>query len=234
MRVIQFAGWSKTGKTTLIEEVLAALPPEIPVGVVKHLGGAHPFELEPGRDTTRFFAGGAQAVTGIDHEKSVTVLKSDTLLYALDRLSDAGCEVALVEGFKREPFAKVVIGDLDTERCLLRNPTAQEVVGAIERFDEYDSPGGLVRRCRERAGGAGGVELSLSYRVEPDRVRGMIGGIEERLASVPGMLAACVHGRVYAGEGTILLAVIAQDPAAAALAVRETGSAGGAMHPGGE
>ena len=154
MRVVQFAGWSGTGKTTLIEEVIDAAPPGLTIGVVKHLGGVHPFELDPGRDTTRFYERGARAVTGIDAAKGVTVLRSDTLFTALDRLSDAGCGLALVEGFKTEPFARVVIGDLPSDRCVLRNPTADEVLEALDRFDEYVSPGGLLRACRERAGGS--------------------------------------------------------------------------------
>ena len=33
MRVIQFAGWSKTGKTSLIEKVLRVVPQEMTAGV---------------------------------------------------------------------------------------------------------------------------------------------------------------------------------------------------------
>ncbi len=167
MRVVQFAGWSGTGKTTLIEEVIDAAPPGLAIGVVKHLGGVHPFALDPGRDTTRFYERGARAVTGIDAAKGVTVLRSDTLFAALDRLSDAGCALALVEGFKTEPFARVVIGDLPSDRCVLRNPTAHEVLEALDRFDEYVSPGGLLRACRERAGGSGAFECSGTLEVAP-------------------------------------------------------------------
>lgn len=221
MRVVQFAGWSGTGKTTLIEEVIEAAPPALAIGVVKHLGGAHPFALDPGRDTTRFFERGARAVTGIDAAKGVTVLRSDTLFSALDRLSDAGCDLALVEGFKTEPLAKVVIGDLPSERCVLRNPTADEVLGALERFDEHVSPGGLLRACRGRAGGAGVFECAGSLVADPDlaRDRAALDRLEAGMASVPGVVAAGLHGRVYAGAGTIVMALIACDPAGAGTAL---------------
>lgn len=221
MRVVQFAGWSGTGKTTLIEEVIDASPPDLAIGVVKHLGGAHPFALDPGRDTTRFFEHGARVVTGIDAAKGVTVVRSDTLFSALDRLSDAGCDLALVEGFKTEPFARVVIGDLPSERCVLRNPTADEVLGAMDRFDEYVSQGGLLRACRGRAGGAGVFECAGTLRVVPDLAgdRAALHRLEASLAGTPGVVAAGLHGRVYAGEGTIVMALIACDPAGAGAAL---------------
>ncbi len=214
MRVVQFAGWSGTGKTTLIEEVIGAAPPGLAIGVIKHLGGVHPFALDPGRDTTRFYERGAHVVTGIDSAKGVTVLRSDTLFAALDRLSDAGCQLALVEGFKSEPFARVVIGDLPSDRCLLRNPAAHEVFDALGRFDEYVSPGGLLRACRERAGGSGTFECSGTLDVTPALAadRAALEQLEARCASAPGVVAAGVHGRVYAGAGTIVLALIARDP----------------------
>jgi molybdopterin synthase catalytic subunit len=221
MRVVQFAGWSGTGKTTLIEEVIEAAPPGLAIGVIKHLGGTHPFALDPGRDTTRFYERGARAVTGIDAAKGVTVLRSDTLFAALDRLSDAGCELALVEGFKTEPLARVVIGDLPSDRCVLRNPTANEVLGALDRFDEYVSPGGLLRARRGRAGGAGAFECAGRLRAAPDLAgdRAALQRLEAGLASAPGVVAAGLHGRVYAGEGTIVMALIACDPAGAGAAL---------------
>lgn len=221
MRVVQFAGWSGTGKTTLIEEVIDAAPPGLAIGVIKHLGGVHPYALDPGRDTTRFYERGARAVIGIDAAKGVTVLRNDTLFAALDRLSDAGCELALVEGFKTEPFARVVIGDLPSERCVLRNPSANEVLASLERFDEYVSPGGLLRVCREQADGAGTFECSCMLRVPPALAgdREALERLRLQCLSVPGAIAAQLHGRVYAGEGTIIMALIACDASSGGVAL---------------
>lgn len=237
MRIVQFAGWSGTGKTTLIEEVIDAAPSDLPIGVVKHLGGVHPYALDPGRDTTRFYDRGARAVIGIDAAKGVTVLRSDTLFAALDRLSDAGCGLALVEGFKTEPLARVVIGDLPSDRCVLRNPTAHEVLAALHRFDEYVSPGGLLRACRERAGGSGAFECSGTVEVPVVIAadRAALDRVGTRWESAPGVIAVGVHGRVYAGAGTIVLALIARDPVVggAAFAALAAETAGGAVRTGG-
>jgi len=221
VRVVQFAGWSKTGKTGLIEEVLRAAPPAMVVGVIKHLGGAHPFELEPGRDTTRFYEQGARAVIGIDREKGVTLFRDDSLEAALDRLSDAGCDVALVEGFKTVPFARVVIGDLPSDRAVLRNPAPEEVITALDRFDEHHSPQGLLRVCRRESGAAGGVECTCAAPVDPALAtdQAALAALEGRCATLPGVTCARVHGRVYAQRGTMVLALIARDPAGAAAAL---------------
>ncbi|NLX48573.1 MAG: molybdopterin-guanine dinucleotide biosynthesis protein B [Methanospirillum sp.] len=236
MRVVQFAGWSGTGKTTLIEQVIDAAAPELAVGVVKHLGGAHPFSLDPDRDTTRFYDRGARVVVGIDAEKGVGLHRGDTLFSALDRLSDSGCDLALVEGFKKEPFARVVIGDLPSERCVLRDPTAREVLGALDRFDEHHSPGGLLRECRARAGGAGGFECSGAMRTTGEIAgdRDTLGRLEAGLASAPGVVAAGLRGMVHAGQGTVVMALVACDPAGGltamsglARAVGEGGAGGG-------
>ncbi|MEN6341929.1 MAG: molybdopterin-guanine dinucleotide biosynthesis protein MobB [Methanospirillum sp.] len=236
MKVVQFAGWSGTGKTTLIEEVIGAAPPSLVIGVVKHLGGVHPFTLDPGRDTTRFYERGVRAVVGIDAAKGVTVLRGDTLFAALDRLSDSGCGLALVEGFKSEPFAKVVIGDLPSDRCVLRNPVAHEVIDALDRFDDYVSPGGLLRICRERAGITGAFECSATLGVAPAFAAdcAALERLESRCASMPGVVAIGVHGRVYAGAGTIVLALIARDSVGGSAAFAElVAGAGGTTGSGG-
>ena len=220
MRVVQFAGWSKTGKSSLIEQVLRVVPQGMTVGVVKHLGGAHPFELEPGRDTSRFFAGGAAVVTGIDGEKGVTLVRADSLEAALDRLSDAGCDLALVEGFKTVPFARVVIGDLPSERVVLRDPAPEEVIAALDRFDEVHSLRGLLAACRQATGVQDGVECTCRVPIDPALASdpAHLAALEARCRAVPGVDGAMVHGRVYPGEETILVALIARDPASAAAA----------------
>ncbi|HQJ87864.1 MAG TPA: molybdopterin-guanine dinucleotide biosynthesis protein B [Methanoregulaceae archaeon] len=226
MRVVQFAGWSGTGKTTLVEGVLRVVPRGLTAGVVKHLGGEHPFGLEPGRDTTRLYTGGAAVVTGIDREKGVTLVRADSLAAALDRLSDAGCDLALVEGFKTVPFARVVVGDLPSERVVLRDPSPEEVVAALDRFDEYHSPGGLLLACRRETGVTDGVECTCRVPVGPARSTdpAHLAALEARCRAVPGVVGVKVHGRVYPEGGQILVALIARDPGAAAAALASFGS----------
>jgi molybdopterin-guanine dinucleotide biosynthesis protein len=46
-------------------------------------------------------------------------------------------DFVVIEGFKQCSFKKIVIGDLQVEGCILRNPTIDDVVASIGRFDAY-------------------------------------------------------------------------------------------------
>jgi molybdopterin-guanine dinucleotide biosynthesis protein len=52
-------------------------------------------------------------------------------------LKTQGMDFVIIEGFKQRSFKKIVIGDLQVEGCLLRNPTLDDVVTSIGSFDTY-------------------------------------------------------------------------------------------------
>jgi len=112
MRVFGFAGWSGSGKTTLIEQLIPRFVARgLTVSLVKH---AHQgFDLDqPGKDSFRHRAAGCREVLvtsaarwALQHElRGVAEL---TLDQALQRLSP--CDLALVEGFKTAPIAKLEV-----------------------------------------------------------------------------------------------------------------------------
>jgi len=137
MKIIQFAGRSNTGKTTLIKNLIPELTKLGRVGVIKHLGD-HLFALDEGRDTTEFFSAGAAISVGIDAEKSVAAFRITGLDEMLDLLDERGMDFAIVEGFKGYPFPKIVLGDLEIENCVLRNPTVADVIKNLDRFETYN------------------------------------------------------------------------------------------------
>ncbi len=85
MKVIHIAGFSNTGKTTFITELLPELEKLGPAGVIKHIGH-HGYSLPEGKDTTRFFTAGAAASAGIDARKSVLLLQENDLERVLELL----------------------------------------------------------------------------------------------------------------------------------------------------
>jgi molybdopterin-guanine dinucleotide biosynthesis protein MobB len=99
MKVIHFAGFSNSGKTTFISSLLPELEKLGPVAVVKHIGH-HGYSLAEGKDTSRFFEAGAKASVGIDAYKSVMILQENQLESILEMLCDSGAQYAVVEGFK--------------------------------------------------------------------------------------------------------------------------------------
>jgi molybdopterin synthase catalytic subunit len=136
MKIIQVTGRSNTGKTTFIRSLIPVLKTKGKVAVIKHLAD-HDFLLEPGKDTTGFFEAGAEVSAGIDGHKSVIALQDNSLDAMLALMKTQGMDITIIEGFKDRSFKKIVIGDLQAEGCILRNPTVDDVVASIDRFDTY-------------------------------------------------------------------------------------------------
>ena len=136
MKIIHVTGLSNTGKTTFIKKLIPLLKTKGKVAVIKHLGD-HDFLLDEEKDTTGFFLAGAEISAGIDSQKAVVALRNNSLDAMLVLLNNQGMDFVIIEGFKQRPFKKIVIGDLQVEGCILRNPTTDDVIASIGRFDTY-------------------------------------------------------------------------------------------------
>jgi molybdopterin-guanine dinucleotide biosynthesis protein MobB len=136
MKIIQVSGRANTGKTTFIRNLIPELKRRGRVGVIKHLGD-HEFTLNAGKDTTLFFEGGADISVGIDAQKSVVALHSDDLDTILSYLKSSGIDFAIIEGFKARRFPKIIIGDLPSNTCILRNPSVNDVIASLSLFEDY-------------------------------------------------------------------------------------------------
>jgi molybdopterin synthase catalytic subunit len=136
MKIIQVTGRSNTGKTTFVKTLIPALNTRGRVAVIKHLAD-HDFLLDKGKDTTGFFDAGAAISAGIDAHKSVVALRNNSLDAMLALLKNQGMDFVIIEGFKQRSFKKIVIGDLQVEGDILRNPTIDDVLASIDHFDTY-------------------------------------------------------------------------------------------------
>lgn len=136
MKIIQIVGRSNSGKTTFINNLIPALKRKGTVAVVKHLGD-HDYTLEKGKDTTAFFNGGADISVGIDSHKAIIAIHKNSLDDILSILCDEGMDYAIIEGFKTRTFPKIVIGDLISEPCVLKDPTVDQVVASLPAFEDY-------------------------------------------------------------------------------------------------
>lgn len=135
MKIIQIVGRSNSGKTTFIKNLIPELKKIGCVAVIKHLGD-HEFILEKEKDTTVFFNAGAEIAVGIDADKAVIATRRNSLDDILLTLSGKGIEFTVIEGFKQRSFPKIVIGDLTIENCVLSNPSIQNVLNSLDRFEE--------------------------------------------------------------------------------------------------
>ncbi|MFY0543629.1 molybdopterin-guanine dinucleotide biosynthesis protein B [Brevibacillus sp. H7] len=132
-RVVQFVGYSNSGKTTLLAKLIPGLEREgIRVGVIKHDGG-HDFEWDqPGKDTYRFREAGASIVAIQSATKTAMVEQRPVPLQQLvKRMGEAGADLVLVEGFKREGYPKLVMLRDPSDAELL--DTLSDVVAVISR-----------------------------------------------------------------------------------------------------
>jgi molybdopterin-guanine dinucleotide biosynthesis protein B len=154
-KVVQFVGYSNSGKTTMLEKIIPLLRDKgLTVGVIKHDG--HDFEIDQeGKDTWRYREAGAQLVAIQSATKTAWIERQAVPLDALiSRMTDAGADLILVEGFKRERFPKVVFLRREEDHALLQrvaNPVAvvswegpTATIGELPRFS-IDDVKGLVK-----------------------------------------------------------------------------------------
>lgn len=129
MHVVQFAGWSRSGKTTLIAELIRRLTARGErIGAIKHTH--HPLVDENRGDTAKFLDAGASiAILASDDEAIVfTRNSSQRIAYRSPDELPAHCgnvDVVLVEGFKSftgwarldvTSGAEVALADIDRIR----------------------------------------------------------------------------------------------------------------------
>jgi len=113
-------------------------------------------QLPKGKDTTVIFEAGAQAVAGIDREKTLVSLKGTSLTDALDILSGQGIIIAVMEGYKGSALPKIIICDLEAEGCVLRDRDPEDAIPALDRLPDFSSrgdPSGARKRVRKEGWG---------------------------------------------------------------------------------
>ncbi|GIO02774.1 molybdopterin-guanine dinucleotide biosynthesis protein B [Brevibacillus laterosporus] len=118
--VIQFVGYSNSGKTTLVCKLIERFTQMgIRLGVIKHDG--HDFELDQqGKDTWNFRQAGAPMVA-IQSATQTAWMENQAvpLPKLISRMSEQGAELIIVEGFKRESYPKIVVIRREKDKELL-------------------------------------------------------------------------------------------------------------------
>ena len=109
--VIGIVGRSGSGKTSLLERLIAALEARgIAVGAAKH--ASHGFLADrPGKDSYRLFESGAHAVALVSLEQSATFTRCaqpPSIAAALAALPP-DLDLVLAEGFSWEPIPRVLV-----------------------------------------------------------------------------------------------------------------------------
>jgi molybdopterin-guanine dinucleotide biosynthesis protein MobB len=119
-----FTGWSNTGKTGFIEACAAELSARgVPVGAAKCVRHEGSFNL-PGKDSSRFFAAGAESALVSETETVVSIRTPDGWDRPfLARLFPAA-RVVLVEGHLVDGAVRVLVGGAAQDEAALKQPLA--------------------------------------------------------------------------------------------------------------
>jgi len=106
---ISFCGFSGSGKTTLIEKLARRWSDAgSHFGYIKH--DAHNFDIDqPGKDTYRIAAAGAQVTTINDQERQAILSKGSKYCLAKPLLLE--CDFAVIEGYKDLSIPKIIMID---------------------------------------------------------------------------------------------------------------------------
>ncbi|QWU13982.1 molybdopterin-guanine dinucleotide biosynthesis protein B [Paenibacillus sophorae] len=138
--VCQVVGYKNSGKTTLICELIQLLQSKgCSVAVIKH--DVHGFETDrPGTDTWRQREAGARAVAITGTEQSFIFESRSRELAELIK-AFMHYDYVLVEGFKEEPYPKIV---------LIRNAADLELTARLPGVAAaaiWEDPSGSIARC---------------------------------------------------------------------------------------
>ena len=158
MKVISIIGKKKSGKTTLIEDLIMRLRDYGSVGCIKH---AQELDLDESKDTTRLFNAGAEVVIGSSEHATLKISKNKNknknlnLKEQLKDMADSGMDFVLVEGFKSSDLPKIALnplpdrdgdedgGDGEITNVVMRlsgNPKSflQEIVELVLKIEDYE------------------------------------------------------------------------------------------------
>lgn len=135
MKVAGFAGYSGAGKTTLVEQVIAALRARgLRVSVVKH--AHHRFDIDqPGKDSWRHRQAGAFEVLVVSDQRLALMREFEQPgapdIHAMLAELDAGVDWVLVEGFKHGDLPKIEVWRLPGPGEALRPLRCAEDPGVL-------------------------------------------------------------------------------------------------------
>ncbi|MEI6097395.1 MAG: molybdopterin-guanine dinucleotide biosynthesis protein B [Alphaproteobacteria bacterium] len=131
MKVYGIIGWKNSGKTSLMERLVAEITARgLSVSTVKHVH--HDVDLDqPGKDTYRHRAAGAREVVLASAQRFALLHEhrgsEPALTDILHRL--APVDLVLVEGYKRDPHPKIEVFRAETGHALIQpsDPTTRAV-----------------------------------------------------------------------------------------------------------
>ncbi len=148
-RIISFVGYSGSGKTTFITQLITELKRRgISVAVIKH--DAHRFEIDKeGKDTFRFYEAGSDCVAICNDQKSAIIQRNETCpdVHEIIEMLPGRYDVIIVEGFRMSDLPKIGVSRKETGKGLslpleeLCAVISDEEISGVKRFslDDFEA-----------------------------------------------------------------------------------------------
>lgn len=173
--VVGFAGYSNSGKTTVMSAVIARLTASgRRVGTLKH--DVHGFSFDhPGKDTWRHREAGA-AVTVISSPEGIGIVMDTGKDTPIEKLIPIffGMDIVLVEGYKRAGIPKIEVYRPENgqppacrgDRCLIALVSDADLDWGVPRFgmSDYEGISDFIAGRFLTCGGAGRSSRTADFK----------------------------------------------------------------------
>lgn len=118
-KLLGIAGYSNSGKTTLLEKLLPYLHTyDLRIGIIKHTHHDASIDI-PGKDSWRMKEAGASQVALVSDKRWAIMSETPITLTELSKQFDPSLnDILLVEGFKNEPIPKILLHRQEMTRPL--------------------------------------------------------------------------------------------------------------------
>jgi molybdopterin synthase catalytic subunit len=227
MKVISVVGYHKSGKTTLVERLVAELKKHGTVGTVKHTRE----EILPyGGDTDRHLTSGAAVTVGVTPTRCIKIMPGADVEKALRELAMEGVDFAIVEGFKESSLPKIGISDVEAANMIARvdiNAAGEQLAAIVmaqpDRVTLWDLLAKVRRNLKIKKAGAIGTFTGIVREIAGEETtkalefesydavaKERIAQIEHELKAKPGIVDVLIHhktGRIAAGEDIVFIVV---------------------------
>lgn len=142
--VVGFAGFSDSGKTTIIEKLIPRLEAGgCSVAVIKHDGHGH-YKEAPGSDSARWIDAGASAVAVISPDEVHLYERAARTLQDMIDGWTGRYDLVIVEGFKRELYPKIAVFRSRPQAEILIHLSDRPIAWvAVDAGDAEEEPGDI-------------------------------------------------------------------------------------------
>ena len=119
-RIISFVGFSGSGKTTFIEQLIKIIKRRgFSVAVIKH--DAHQFQMDKeGKDTYRFYEAGSDCVAICNDQKAAVIKRNEGCpdVHEMIDMLPGNYDVIIVEGYRMSDLPKIGVSRKETGKGL--------------------------------------------------------------------------------------------------------------------